>query len=170
MTGKDWMKAFISKLLNISHGQWMYRNFSLHNKTRGHLQLTRQAEALAEIATLAECRPEDVPPESRFLLEVEITQLDSKSLVHQEYWIAAMRAALKAGRRSRTRSPSQRVRTQSGSRQRRNLYRFSRRVRLLERQLREDLDLLVGASRDKRKRSDADSGDNPSNKRWRKPD
>jgi hypothetical protein len=51
MTGKDWMRAFITKILDISHGQWMYRNFSLHNKTRGHLQLQRQTEVLAEIAT-----------------------------------------------------------------------------------------------------------------------
>ena len=100
MTGADWTKAFVTKLLNISHGQWMYRNFSLHNKTRGHLRLTQQAEVLSEIAkNLAVSKPEDIPPESRFLLEVEVITLDGQSLARQEYWITAMKAALKAGRR-----------------------------------------------------------------------
>ena len=99
MNGKDWAKALIARLLNISHGQWTYRNFSLHSKARGHLRLSHEADVLNNIATLASCRPEDIPPESRFLLEVEIVNLESKSLSQQEYWITAMKAALKAGRR-----------------------------------------------------------------------
>ena len=80
MNGADWAKAFVTKLLNITHGQWMYRNFSLHNKSQGHLQLTQQAEVLSEIATLAASRPEDIPREGRFLLEVEVINLDTQSL------------------------------------------------------------------------------------------
>ena len=99
MNGQDWSKAFVTKLLNILHGQWMYHNFSLHSKVRGHLKLTHQAEVLTELARLADSRPEDVPAESRFLLEVEVNTLDKKSMEHQEYWIAAMKAALKAGKR-----------------------------------------------------------------------
>ena len=37
MTGEDWMKHFIGKLLQISHSQWLYCNFTLHDKTRGYL-------------------------------------------------------------------------------------------------------------------------------------
>ena len=55
MNGTDWTKAFITKLLNISHGQLMYRNFALHNKSRGNLRLTHQAEVLNEIAKAASC-------------------------------------------------------------------------------------------------------------------
>lgn len=175
MTGKDWMRAFITKLLNISHGQWMYRNFSLHNKTRGHLQLQRQTEVLAKIATLAECQPEDIPAESRFLLEVEVTNtLESNSLVQQEYWIAAMKAAIKAGSRApshcRHRTSNSSSTNNSTATHRRNLYRFKRRIEFLERQLREDLDLGLASWRDKRKRSDSEALLNRFNKRFRKPD
>lgn len=97
MMVKDWSKAFATQLLNITHRQWMFCNFSLHNKMQGHLELTQQANILTEIATLAESRPEDNLPKNRFLLEVEVVNLDSKSTAHQEYWIKAMKAALKAG-------------------------------------------------------------------------
>jgi hypothetical protein len=178
MTGTDWAKAFVTKLLNISHGQWMYRNFSLHNKTRGHLRLTQQAEVLSEIATLAASRPEDIPPESRFLLEVEVITLDGQSLARQEYWITAMKAALKAGRRcshSSRRSdggnetPSA-TRPEMTPAQRRNLHLFQRRIEALERSLKEDLDLELGSWRTKRHHPDSHDNGNGSNKRFRKPD
>ena len=178
MTGTDWAKTFVTKLLNISHGQWMYRNFSLHNKTRGHLRLTHQAEVLSEMATLAASRPEDIPPESRFLLEVEVINLDGQSLARQEYWVTAMKAALKAGRRC---SPSSRRvdggnETPSAARpgmtpaQRRNLHLFQRRIEALERSLKEDLDLELGSWRTKRHHPDSHDSSNGSNKRYRKPD
>jgi hypothetical protein len=37
MTGADWMKHFIGKLLQTFHSQWLYRNFTLHDRTRGYL-------------------------------------------------------------------------------------------------------------------------------------
>jgi hypothetical protein len=32
LNGSDWTKQFISKILQITHSQWNYRNISLHNK------------------------------------------------------------------------------------------------------------------------------------------
>ena len=84
MTGTDWMKQFTTKLLNITHAQWAYRNFSLHNKTTGYLRQAHQAEVLAEIATLSTSDPEEVPEGSRFLLEVDMVNLDSTSLAQQD--------------------------------------------------------------------------------------
>ena len=71
-TGTDWMKQLTTKLLNISHSQWLYRNFSLHDKIKGHLQLSHRAAILEEAAKLATTRPEDIPDESRFLLEIDL--------------------------------------------------------------------------------------------------
>jgi hypothetical protein len=33
----DWAKQFISKILHITHSQWILRNFSLHDKRNGYL-------------------------------------------------------------------------------------------------------------------------------------
>lgn len=173
LTGKDWMKAFVTKVLQISHGQWMYRNFSLHNKVRGHLALQHQKEVLVEIAHLATCRPEEVPPESRFLLEVEVAGLEQAPISQQEYWILAMKAAVKAGRRSGTSPPRvtpRRQPQQTTLAQRKNLSRLRRRMSQLDRQLAEDLDMSCGAWREKRRRSSTEEMLSGSNKRLRKPD
>ena len=87
------MRSFISKILNISHAQWSYRNFSLHNKANGYLQLLHQSEVIVKVYGLSNTCPEEIPEESKF---------DSSSLAQQEYWIAAMKAALCAGGRKRS--------------------------------------------------------------------
>jgi hypothetical protein len=38
LNGSNWTKMFISKILQITHSQWMYRNISLHNKKHGYLR------------------------------------------------------------------------------------------------------------------------------------
>jgi succinate dehydrogenase flavin-adding protein (antitoxin of CptAB toxin-antitoxin module) len=37
LNGLDWTKQFISKLLQLTHSQWIYRNISLHDKKQGYL-------------------------------------------------------------------------------------------------------------------------------------
>jgi hypothetical protein len=158
MTGTDWMRALVGKLLTISHTQWLYRNFSLHNKVNGHLRLTHQTEVLEEIARLSTTRPEDIPEESRFLLEVEMVTLDTTSIAHQEYWITAMKAARSAGRRCpRPHARPQRrhsVRTPRNSRLQRNIHIFQNRLDSILKQMREDLDISYGSWRLKRRQDD----------------
>ena len=42
MSGRDWAKHFISKLLQISHSQWLFRNITLHDSARGVKQLEKR--------------------------------------------------------------------------------------------------------------------------------
>jgi hypothetical protein len=37
LNGEDWTKQFISKLLQITHSQWIYQNISLHDRRHGYL-------------------------------------------------------------------------------------------------------------------------------------
>jgi len=37
INGADWAKQFISKILHITHSQWIFRNFSLHDNRHGYL-------------------------------------------------------------------------------------------------------------------------------------
>lgn len=99
LTGRDWVKGFIRQLLRISHSQWIYRNFTLHHKTRGYLALKKKAEVLSAIANLTEQRPEDLPEDSRFLLEMDFESLVlASSYGRQAYWVLAMKAALRGGK------------------------------------------------------------------------
>ena len=45
------------KIIEISHGQWLYRNFTLHSNTDEYLLLKSQEEILATVAQLAATNP-----------------------------------------------------------------------------------------------------------------
>ena len=96
LNGEDWTKQFISKLMQITHSQWILRNFSLHDKKHGYLRNKKADKILHLITELSEVAPEEVPEDSRFLLEINFTELKNAHLETQTYWTLAMDAAIKA--------------------------------------------------------------------------
>ena len=101
LNGRDWVKGFISRLLQITHSQWLFRNISLHSKEGGSMRKKKVEEMRSEAELLASVNPVALQEESRFLLE-----LDGERYVRGEghyhdkvYWLSAMRAAVVAGRR-----------------------------------------------------------------------
>jgi hypothetical protein len=68
MTREGWMKAFASHLLQISHMQWIFCNFTLHNKQMGYLSLLKRATVLKEVDWLLDTAPEDIQAGSQYLL------------------------------------------------------------------------------------------------------
>ena len=97
-SGDDWIKQFTRKILDITHGQWIYRNLSLHNKTSGRLLEQKHGEITMAVANRAESDPADGPEESKFLLEIDPLSLSHSTPEKKQYWVAAMEAALIAGR------------------------------------------------------------------------
>jgi hypothetical protein len=92
----DWTKHFISKILHITHSQWIFRNFSLHDKRYGYLHKKKVEEIALELELLAGVAPENIPAESRFLLEINFNDLNKSNMESQKYWILAIQAALTA--------------------------------------------------------------------------
>jgi hypothetical protein len=82
---EDWTKQFISKLLQISHSQWIYQNISLHDRRHGYLHAMNAAEIMHEIETLSNLAPEKVAKESCFLLEINFTDLSGFHIEAQKY-------------------------------------------------------------------------------------
>ena len=99
MSVDDWMSAFIDRLLHIAHGQWIYRNISKHHDKLGSIRRTERRELLLEIDRLIHVAPEDVPEESKFLLEVDFARLRQGDMISQHYWVHAVKAAVVAGKR-----------------------------------------------------------------------
>jgi hypothetical protein len=77
LNGSDWTKSLISKLLHITHLQWIYRNFTLHNTICGYLH-KKNLDIQLTIEELADTAPEEVPEESKFLLEINFGDLTKK--------------------------------------------------------------------------------------------
>ena len=101
LNGRDWVKSFISELLNISHTQWLLCNITLHDILQGFLVAARKKELLAEIEKLHNTPIDDIPPESKFLLDCELETLKAADNDYQEHWIDAILTARKAGLRLR---------------------------------------------------------------------
>jgi hypothetical protein len=97
MTGNDWMKHFIENLIQVLHSQWLYRNFTLHNKTRGYLHLQHRKEVLKEVDCLMDTNLDEIPQGSQYLLEMDFTSLFNASFEQQSYWVLAMKAVRRAG-------------------------------------------------------------------------
>lgn len=96
LKARNWMKQFISRILHITHSQWLFRNFTLHDSSAGYLKLKERSLAAAEIDSLMSAPSSSVPDECKFLLEFDTENLLRSDTDTQHYWIAAMNAALAA--------------------------------------------------------------------------
>ena len=84
LNGSNWTKSLISKLLHITHSQWIYCNFTLHDKLCRYLHNKMIENIRLTIKELAETSPEDIPEESRFLLEIYFGKLTKSHLENQQ--------------------------------------------------------------------------------------
>jgi len=100
LTGNDWMKPFITHLLQMSHSQWIFRNYTLHSKQRGYLHLRLRSDTLCEINELLETPLSEIPPQSQYLLELDHSSMYNARYEDQAYWVLALKAARRAGRRA----------------------------------------------------------------------
>ena len=57
-------------------------------------------EMMVKIETLLDTRPDEVPTESKFLLELDHGKLAQPNINDQTYWVVAMEAAIKARQRT----------------------------------------------------------------------
>ena len=102
-TIKRWTTSLITRLLEITHGQWLYRNVQVHDSVAGAKASLRKEEIQMEIETHQELGEEGLLEEDKYLLEVNLEDLETTNGERQEYWLLAIRAAREACRLRRTR-------------------------------------------------------------------
>ena len=59
-------------------------------------------EMMVKIESLLDTIPDEVPAESKFLLEFDHGKLARSNMHNQTYWVVAIEAAIKAGKRTAT--------------------------------------------------------------------
>ena len=102
INGEQWVKQFISKLLHVTHIQWIFRNFTLHDKQRGWLRRKEKSERMGKNENLWETDADDIPEGSRFLLEMDYDKLLQSNFHDKTYWVVATEAAIVAGKKRAT--------------------------------------------------------------------
>ena len=96
LSGYDWVKTFISKILQITHSQWIFRNMTLHDCNGGELRRREAQNMRSEAECFAHMNPMDLKEQDCWLLE-----LDGEKYIRGDghyidkcYYIAAARAAI----------------------------------------------------------------------------
>ena len=95
---EKWVSGLITQLLQVTHGQWIYRCVLLHDQSTGTLISAHKADMLKEIEHQLALGNEGLEEEDKFLLECNFDELVTTNGEQQEYWILAIQAAREACR------------------------------------------------------------------------
>ena len=93
---KSWASGLVIKLLECTHGQWLYRNVVVHDAMSGTLATARKEEIQRAIEEQQSIGTQDLQEEDHYLLEVNLENLEVSSGERQEYWLVAIQAARRA--------------------------------------------------------------------------
>ncbi len=101
---RQWMKRLVERLILISHLQRLFRNFTLHHKTKGYLHAKAEIDIKQEVSALLHTRPSNILLNCQYLLEIEHRPGRASSHEFQCYWVRSMKAARVAIDRERRRT------------------------------------------------------------------
>ena len=94
-----WASGLTIRLLEATHGQWLYRCVQTHDSVAGTLATMKKEQLQIEIERQKDMGiGEDWEREDQFLAEVNLEDLESTSGANQEYWLLAIRTAREAAR------------------------------------------------------------------------
>ena len=90
---KKWGINLVMKLLEVTHGQWLYRNVRVHDSIAGELASKRKEEIRKALLDQFELGREGLAEEDWYLLEINLDELETSSGEDQTYWLLALKAA-----------------------------------------------------------------------------
>jgi hypothetical protein len=89
----QWTVGVITKLLEATHGQWLYQCTQIHDRLNGTNATLRKEELQREIESQQEMGMGGLMEEDQYLAEVNLEDLESTAGKRQEYWLVAICAA-----------------------------------------------------------------------------
>ena len=92
-----WATGLVVRLLEVTHGQWLYRNVVVHDAKSGQVATARKEEIVAQIEAEHAEGGSGLVEEDRYLLDINMDDLSKMSVEGQEYWLLAIQAARVAG-------------------------------------------------------------------------
>jgi hypothetical protein len=86
----------VLKLLEATHGQWIYRNVQIRNSVAGTEVTLWKEEIQQEIEEQMELGKVGLLKEDHWMVEVNLGDMETTSGEQEEYWLLAIRAAREA--------------------------------------------------------------------------
>ena len=88
-----WAQGLVTKLLEATHGQWLYRNVHVHDTVSGVAATARKEEIQQFIEDQLDMGGEGLDERDKFLLEINLADLETSSGEDQHYWLLQIEAA-----------------------------------------------------------------------------
>ena len=111
-----WAQGLVVKLLEVTHGQWLYRNVQAHDTDTGTLATKKKEEIQLWIEDQIELGEEGLDEKDHYLLEVNLEDLETTSGEEHHYWLLQIKHVRRRHRlREETGQQQQNV-TRSGQR------------------------------------------------------
>ena len=107
-----WTKVSITKLLEVTNGKWLYRNVHVHDSISGTSETLLKEEIQMEIEKHQELGTDSLEEGDKYLMDINLEDLENTSDERQLYWLLAIRDARESIRlrtHNRTRSPTGRA-------------------------------------------------------------
>ncbi len=96
MSLEKWSLGLITRLLEITHGQWVYCNFIVHDPVSGTIVTARKENLIQEIERQQELGDAGLLEEDKYLAEVNLEGLETTLGERRHYWLLAIKTAWKA--------------------------------------------------------------------------
>jgi hypothetical protein len=93
---ENWTTGLVIKLLEITHGQWLYQCVQVQDGLTGTKATQQKEELKQEIERQQEMGAENLREEDQYLCEIDLRDLKSSSREKQHYWLLAIQAAREA--------------------------------------------------------------------------
>ena len=107
----QWTKGLVIKLLEVTHGQWLYWCVQIHDNAMGTQVMACKEEILQEIEKQLEFGMEDLLDEDQYLAEINLNDLERPSGERQEYWLLVICTAREASLLGRQQTSNNRRQT-----------------------------------------------------------
>ncbi len=95
MSLDKWCTGLITRLLEITHGQWLYQNYIVHDPVSGIIAMAEKEELLVEIEHQRELGDASLLEEDKYLAEVNLEEMALSSGERQHYWLLAIQTTRK---------------------------------------------------------------------------
>jgi hypothetical protein len=93
---EKWSSGLITRLMEITHRQWLYRNYIVHDLVSGIIVTARKENLLLEIELQHELGDVGLLEEDKYLAEVNLEEMELSLGERQHYWLLAIQTAQKA--------------------------------------------------------------------------
>lgn len=93
LTIPQWASQFIQRLIEATHGIWIYRNLIMHDNTAGVIATKEKEQLLHEIEHQVEIGGEGLAEQDQWMAEVNLRDLATTTGERESYWLLAIRTA-----------------------------------------------------------------------------